>query len=103
MTSSRNGPTLQASNGTASGVCPTQEWGGFPVRLRPRMMVAVARGLIGALIVAGEELSAGAAFAQDPGDDEVSCRRREVTVGAAADACLLNTDPFANFGLLDRL
>jgi hypothetical protein len=34
---------------------------------------------------------------------DVHCRLAAVSVSAVADSCLLSTQPFDNFGLLDRL
>jgi len=55
------------------------------------------------LVLAASEVSVNTALAGEPGDGDVSCRWQQVSVNAAADACLLSDDPFSNYGLLDRL
>lgn len=73
------------------------------MRRRAQNTVGVARRLIGTLILAASEVSVTPALAGEPGDGDVSCRWQEVSANAAADACLLSSDPFSNYGLLDRL
>ncbi len=56
------------------------------------------RSLVTALGLAVAYQDAAPVFAQG-----TYCRWRDTTVGAAADACLLSSDPFSNYGALDRL
>ena len=76
---------------------------GIAVRRQAPRTVGVARRLIGTLVLAASEVSVNTALAGEPGDGDVSCRWQQVSVNAAADACLLSDDPFSNYGLLDRL